>query len=236
MFRQAQAVVRRPSLGVWSCIGPRHRNVAATTSSQPSLNGVSSSFAAGDKEKVDNSTAVNELSSGSVTQADSELPSSSMTCEVEGEDHHMADSYWQDYMEKRSMGNKSVARDIPSILSGGALLEDGYKELHSQDGNEMEIEGGIVGSPKSVAEELGEELLWQHLAQELQRQHTTEGEMSRQVREEEEAVAREIAEEEEHVASTAASELGQVGMQFLLVCQNIIYSCSAELGCLRMAE
>ncbi|CAK9204453.1 unnamed protein product [Sphagnum jensenii] len=144
MFRQAQAVVRRPSLGVWSCIGPRHRNVAATTSSQPSLNGVSSSFAAGDKEKVDNSTAVNELSSGSVTQADSELPSSSMTC-----------------------------------------------------------------SPKSVAEELGEELLWQHLAQELQRQHTTEGEMSRQVREEEEAVAREIAEEEEHVASTAASELGQ---------------------------
>ncbi|CAM6057870.1 unnamed protein product [Sphagnum tenellum] len=144
MFRQAQAVVRRPSLGVWSCIGPRHRNVAATTSSQPSLNGVSSSFAAGDKEKVDNSTVVNELSSGSVTQADSELPSSSMTC-----------------------------------------------------------------SPKSVAEELGEELLWQHLAQELQRQHTTEGEMSRQVREEEEAVAREIAEEEEHVASTAASELGQ---------------------------
>ncbi len=146
------------------------------------------------------------------------------------------DSYWQDYMKKRSMGNKSVARDIPSILSGGALLEDGYKELHSQDGNEMEIEGGIVGSPKSVAEELGEELLWQHLAQELQRQHSTEGEMSRQVREEEEAVAREIAEEEEHVASTAASELGQVGMQFLLVCQNIIYSCSAELGCLRMAE
>ncbi|CAK9204432.1 unnamed protein product [Sphagnum troendelagicum] len=144
MFRQAQAVVRRPSLGVWSCIGPRHRNVAATTSSQPSLNGVSISFAAGDKEKVDNSTVVNELSSGSVTQADSELPSSSMTC-----------------------------------------------------------------SPKSVAEELGEELLWQHLAQELQRQHTTEGEMSRQVREEEEAVAREIAEEEEHVASTAASELGQ---------------------------
>ncbi len=88
MFRQAQAVVRRPSLGVWSCIGPRHRNVAATTSSQP--DGVSSSFAASDKEKVDNSTVVNELSSGSVTQADSELPSSSMTCEVEGEDHNMA--------------------------------------------------------------------------------------------------------------------------------------------------
>jgi len=49
----AQAVVRRPSLAGWSCMGPRRRNVVSTTANTSSVEETAASVIASDKEKVD---------------------------------------------------------------------------------------------------------------------------------------------------------------------------------------
>lgn len=59
-------------------------------------------------------------------------------------------------------------------------------------------------------EDIGEDLLWQQLAQELQRQQVEGQVQGSTASEEEAAAAREITEEEEHVVSTTASALSQV--------------------------
>lgn len=64
-------------------------------------------------------------------------------------------------------------------------------------------------------EDIGEDILWQQLAQELQRQQE-EGQVQ-SASEEEAAAAREITEEEEHVVSTTASALSQVTYFQLLI-------------------
>lgn len=49
----AQAVVRRPSFGGWSCMGPRRRNVVSTTICESNEEGSIASAVATDKVKVD---------------------------------------------------------------------------------------------------------------------------------------------------------------------------------------
>jgi hypothetical protein len=54
----AQAVVRRPSLAAWSCMGPRRRNVVPSIESKSGVEETSTSAVASDKEKVDNCEVV----------------------------------------------------------------------------------------------------------------------------------------------------------------------------------
>lgn len=96
------------------------------------------------------------------------------------------------------------------------MLRDGNdtrKEFFSgliQEGDlEQDLEHDHMASASGL-EDLGEDLLWQQLAQELHRQQ--ERQASSSPSEEEAAAAREITEEEEHVVSTTASALGQVNI------------------------
>ena len=50
----AQAVVRRPSLEGWNCIGPRRRNVVSSNVSSSGVEETTTSAVTSDKEKVDN--------------------------------------------------------------------------------------------------------------------------------------------------------------------------------------
>ena len=70
-------------------------------------------------------------------------------------------------------------------------------------------------------EDIGEDnLLWQQLAHELQRQQE-EGQVQA-ASEEEAAAAREITEEEEHVVSTTASTLSEVTYFLAFNCFNFL--------------
>lgn len=58
----AQAVVRRPSLANWNCMGPRRRNVVSITATNTSAEETSTSVIVSDKEKVDLSEDVSSTS------------------------------------------------------------------------------------------------------------------------------------------------------------------------------
>ncbi|KAG0619445.1 hypothetical protein M758_4G140700 [Ceratodon purpureus] len=62
-------------------------------------------------------------------------------------------------------------------------------------------------SPNSGIEEIGEDLLWHQVAQELERQQQLAEVETQRVREEEEEVAKEIIKEEENVVCTVATEI-----------------------------
>lgn len=113
-------------------------------------------------------------------------------------------------------GCNELAEAIPTVMFEEDQADDGYKGLHSDDDTEIETER--IGT-SSATEELGEDFLWQQLAQELHRQRSEVEDQS--ASEEEAAAAREITKEEEHVASSAASTLGQVVNQRTL--DNFLY-------------
>lgn len=90
--------------------------------------------------------------------------------------------------------------------TGKDLLSD-KRDDDDLDHDDPEGRNDHIASASGV-EDIGEDILWQQLAQELQRQQQ-EGQVQ-SASEEEAAAAREITEEEEHVVSTAASALSQV--------------------------
>lgn len=85
------------------------------------------------------------------------------------------------------------------------LDHDQYKEFGL--GDDVDGRSDHIASSSGM-EDIGEDLLWHQLAQELQRQQE-EGQVQ-SASEEEAAAAREITEEEEHVVSNTASALSQV--------------------------
>ena len=105
--------------------------------------------------------------------------------------------YWDSYRQVRQDGN-DTGKDILSEMRDDEHDHDQYKEFGL---------GDHIASSSGV-EDIGEDLLWHQLAQELQRQQE-EGQVQ-SASEEEAAAAREITEEEEHVVSNTASALSQV--------------------------
>lgn len=190
----AQAVVRRPSLAAWSCMGPRRRNVVPSIESKPGVEETSTSAVASDKEKVDNCEVVVDECS---TSAAGEIVTDS------GEGQQSADEYWESYRQSLHDGS-NADKDLPLDVREDDPGHDHYKEFGLAD--DTDGRSDHVASTSGV-EDIGEDRLWQELAQELHRQQE-EGQVQ-SASEEEAAAAREITEEEEHVVSTAASALGQ---------------------------
>lgn len=119
---------------------------------------------------------------------------------------HILGEYWESYRQLIDAAAVSESgHALPSHIPGHILHEDEFKGLDIEE--DPEAESSHIGTSSSV-EELGEVLLWQQLAQELQRQQDDVEIQS--ASEEEAAAAREITEEEEQVVSTTASALGQV--------------------------
>lgn len=111
----------------------------------------------------------------------------------------MTGKYWEAYKQTLHEGsdNPSKENQVDDLDHGG------YEKEYGPDDDRSDR----IPSSSGV-EDIGEDLLWQQLAQELQRQQE-EGQVQ-SASEEEAAAAREITEEEEHVVSTAASALSQV--------------------------
>lgn len=182
----AQAVVRRPSLANWNCMGPRRRNVVSNTANNTSAEETSTSVIVSDKEKVDLSEDVCS------TSATGEMTSDG------GEGQQSPGKYWEAYKQTLHEGSHNPSENN----QGDDLDHGGYEKEYGPDDDRS----GRIPSSSGV-EDIGEDLLWQQLAQELQRQQE-EGQVQ-SASEEEAAAAREITEEEEHVVSTAASALSQ---------------------------
>jgi hypothetical protein len=123
------------------------------------------------------------------------------------------DEYWESYRQSLHDGN-NADKDLPLDIREDDPGHDHHKEFGLAD--DAESRSDHVASTSGV-EDIGEDRLWQELAQELQRQQE-EGQVQ-SPSEEEAAAAREITEEEEHVVSTAASALGQVIYVQLLILQ-----------------
>ncbi|XP_024376472.1 uncharacterized protein [Physcomitrium patens] len=177
----AQAVVRRPDFSSWSCMGPRRRNVVSTGNAGLEEN--TASVVVSDKEKVDycrDIANVCSTSAAGISTAD------------DGQGQQSAGEYSESYRQMLRDGNDTRKEFFSGLIQEGDLEQD--------------LEHDHMASASGL-EDLGEDLLWQQLAQELHRQQ--ERQASSSPSEEEAAAAREITEEEEHVVSTTASALGQ---------------------------
>lgn len=129
-----------------------------------------------------------------------------LTCGVVSHVWHILGECWESYRQLIDAAAVSESGNgLPSHIAGHIMHDDEFKGLDIEE--DPEAESGHIGTSSGV-EELGEELLWQQLAQELQRQQDDVEIQS--ASEEEAAAAREITEEEEQVVSTTASALGQV--------------------------
>jgi len=97
--------------------------------------------------------------------------------------------------------------ELPQLLNETGDINETIAQLEVQDELEQSEE---PTSPNSRIEEIGEDLLWQQVAQELERQQNLTEVETQLVREEEAKVAKEIIKEEENVVSAVAIEIGKV--------------------------
>lgn len=99
----AQAVVRRPAFGAWSCMGPRRRNVAGRTSTEMTVEGDASSSldVCMGKEKVDRCILGDESAVNSES-----LTTSGMTCDPDGKEHKLAGQLCMHYLHESALYEK----------------------------------------------------------------------------------------------------------------------------------
>jgi hypothetical protein len=109
--------------------------------------------------------------------------------------------------------------DLSSIVMDENMSEPPQLLNASGDVNEsiaqLEVQDELEQSEESIAhnleiEEIGEDLLWHQVAQELERQHHMEEVETQRVREEEEDAAKEIIKEEENVVCAVTTKIGKV--------------------------
>lgn len=94
--------------------------------------------------------------------------------------------------------------ELPQLLNEKGDINETIVQLEVED--ELEQSEEPI-SPNSRIEGIGEDLLWQQVAQELERQQNIAKLETQLVREEEAKVAKEIIKEEENLVST---EIGKV--------------------------
>lgn len=97
--------------------------------------------------------------------------------------------------------------ELPQLLNAAGDINETIAQLEVQDELEQCEE---PTSPNSKIEEIGEDLLWHQVAQELERQQNIAEAEAQCVREEEAKVAKEIIKEEENVVSAVAIGIGKV--------------------------
>jgi len=96
---------------------------------------------------------------------------------------------------------------LPQLSNEIGDINETIAQLEVQDELEQFEEST---SPNSRIEEIGEDLLWQQVAQELERQQNMTEVETQLVHEEEAKVAKEIIKEEENVVSAVATKIGKV--------------------------